>query len=167
MEHDISSDTLDNRNSYTLNRRHIYCDAYDQHGWPVPWQLTPPMHEQESYSITRNCLITRQFPTPSRNSTNKYCIYYLFVFPETQWSVFAYYLLSTYYKMHIFRIHMNFWFSNYRSAKFALKLVQKLDRDKQSKMFLQFSVFTPCKCRLNFENRLVRSPDIKVSREGA
>ena len=139
MEHDISSDTLDNRNSYTFTRRHIYCDAYDQHGWPVPadsWHRL--CMNNISYSITRNCLITRLLPIPSRNSTNKYLIYCLFVFPETQWSV------SAYYKMHIFRIHMNFWFINYRSAKVALKLIQKLGRDKQSKMFLQFSDFTPC-----------------------
>ena len=38
---------------------------------------------------------------------------------------------------------MNFWFIFYQSAKVALRLVQKLDRDKQSKMYLKFGVFLP------------------------
>ena len=40
-------------------------------------------------------------------------------------------------------IHMNSWFILYRSANVALKLVQKLGRDKQSKMYLKFAVFPP------------------------
>ena len=77
------------------------------------------------------------------------------------------------------------WFILYRSSKFTLKLVQKLGRDKQSKIQLKFAVFLPLippylyfshfyfldmqitlseiKCRLNFENRPVRSRDIKGS----
>ena len=46
--------------------------------------------------------------------------------------------------MQIFRIHVNSWFIINRSAKVALRLVQKLDRDKQSKMYLKFAVFSPC-----------------------
>ena len=38
---------------------------------------------------------------------------------------------------------MNSWLILYRSAKVALKLVQKLARDKQSKMYLKFAVFLP------------------------
>ena len=38
---------------------------------------------------------------------------------------------------------MNSWFILYRSAKIALKLVQKLGRGKQSKMQLKFAVFLP------------------------
>ena len=38
---------------------------------------------------------------------------------------------------------MNSWFILYRSAKVALKSVQKLGRDKQSKMYLKFAVFFP------------------------
>ena len=85
--------------------------------------------------------------------------------------------------MQIFKSHVNSWLILYRPAKVALKLVQKLGRDKQSKMYLKFEVFLPllpsiyfCRalflrnvdytlsgigCRLNFENRPVRSRDIK------
>ena len=38
---------------------------------------------------------------------------------------------------------MNSWFILYRSAKVALRLVQKPGRDKQSKMYLQFARFYP------------------------
>ena len=38
---------------------------------------------------------------------------------------------------------MNSWFILYRSAKVAFKLVQKLGRDKQSKMYMEFAVFSP------------------------
>ena len=38
---------------------------------------------------------------------------------------------------------MNYWFILYRSAKIPLKLVHKLGRDKQSKMFLKIAVFLP------------------------
>ena len=46
-----------------------------------------------------------------------------------------------FFKMHIFRILVNSWFILYRSAKVALRLVQKLGRDKQSIMYLKFAVF--------------------------
>ena len=39
------------------------------------------------------------------------------------------------------RSHINSWFILYRSAKVALKLVPKLGRDKQSKMYLKIAVF--------------------------
>ena len=45
--------------------------------------------------------------------------------------------------MQIFRIHVNSWFILYQSAKVALTLVQKLGRDKQSKMYLKFAVLLP------------------------
>ena len=38
---------------------------------------------------------------------------------------------------------MNPRFILYRSARVALKLVQKLGRDKQSKMYLKIAVFLP------------------------
>ena len=47
------------------------------------------------------------------------------------------------FQMHVVSSHANFWFILYRSAKVALKLVQKLGRDKLSKMYLQFVVFLP------------------------
>ena len=48
-----------------------------------------------------------------------------------------------FFKMQIFRIHVNSWLILYRSEKIALRLVQKLGRDKQSKMYLKFAVFLP------------------------
>ena len=48
-----------------------------------------------------------------------------------------------FFKMQVFRGHVNSWFILYRSAKVALKLVPKLGRDKQSKIYLQFAVFLP------------------------
>ena len=38
---------------------------------------------------------------------------------------------------------MNSWFILFRSAKVALKLVQKLGHDKQSKMCLKIVFFSP------------------------
>ena len=46
-------------------------------------------------------------------------------------------------QMQIFRIHVNSWFILYRSAKIALRLVQKLGRDKQYKMYQKFVIFLP------------------------
>ena len=48
-----------------------------------------------------------------------------------------------FFKMQIFRSHVNSWFNLNRLAKVALKLVQKLGRDKHSKMYLKFAVSPP------------------------
>ena len=63
-----------------------------------------------------------------------------FVYPQTQLTIG---IRLLFFKMQIFRIHVNSWFILYRSAKVALRLIQKLCRDKQSKMYLKFTVFVP------------------------
>ena len=103
--------------------------------------LTPPMHGQYNFScfITRNCNITRPLPTPFRNSTNKNLIYYALCVPPNSMTC----ICLWFFIMPIFRIHVNFWFILHRLARVASKLVQKPGRDKQSKKYLQFAVFTP------------------------
>ena len=102
--------------------------------------LTAPMHGQYNftYSITRNCNITRPLLTPLKHCQHK-PFYYVFVYFQFQWSISVY----DFSKCRFLGAIWIFWFILYRSAKVALKLSQKLGRDKQSKMHLKISVFLP------------------------
>ena len=85
-------------------------------------QLAPPMHGQYnlSYSIIFNYNIARPLPTPFRNIVNKNLFYVCFCVPPNS----MIYIHLWFFKMQIFRIHMNSWFILHRSVKVALKLVQ-------------------------------------------
>ena len=110
MEHDVPSDTQDNRNNHIFTLQHIYCDAYDalpqiyrnvsQHttfGYVSPpsiGALTPPKHDQYhfDYSISRNCYITRSSSIPFRKHyvLTKALIVMPFGYPRIQWSASTY-----------------------------------------------------------------------------
>ena len=68
-------------------------------------------------------------------STKTFVVF--FCVPQIQWSISAYDFSKCRW------IHMNSWFILYQWAKVALKLVQKLGHDKQSKMLLKFVIFLP------------------------
>ena len=107
--------------------------------------LTPPMHDQYnfSYSITHNCSIIRPLPMGSVLETVSTKTLLIIIFLCLKLNNL--YPLVIFSKCIFFSTHVSFWFLLYRSAKLVLKLVQKLGRDKQSKMYLQFAVFfTPC-----------------------
>ena len=85
--------------------------------------LTPPMHDQYnfSYFITRNCNITRPFPTPFIQYQQKPYLLCFCVPPNSMTCICLWFFI-----MLIFRIHVSFWFILHRSVKVASKLVQNL-----------------------------------------